>query len=542
MKKSIASLAILMTFLACQKVKVDIPVEETIIEVSLQDTKATISDSGSGAASFFWEIGDDIGVVAGDALRKFTLTSIDGGAARFAASLPEGVEIENNSVIAYPYIPEDYSGGVFALSFPLSYTSTSSNSYRLRWAGKLVKTGDRKYVAELNHQTGIVRVTYNGVPADADAVTLTADKALADNSNTVTINFTWHSDGEMSFFFPVPAGNYNSFTAALCKGGERIPETQKTLSGSTMTVNTGYIYRLPVINLSLSPSSKTLVVYYSYTGNCRAIVTSLTEQIEADVLEIQPSEEGLKYEADNYKIGSELIAAIRNNPNDASSYPGIKPVNRDASLYETIIVVTPLWWSNMAAIMQSYLFQNEAKMAGKNIGLIVSSHSSGISGVESDAKRLIPEGKFYDESLWINAAHFNDRVNMIKDWLAANQKITSMTMNITAGGKTITATLADNATAKELAEKLKAGAVTVQMKANGFEHYGPLGFSLTSHNEQVTAVSGDIMLYNSNNICVFYGNNSWSYTPLGKVDSLSAEDLKAFFGTGDISVTYSLKQ
>ena len=50
------------------------------------------------------------------------------------------------------------------------------------------------------------------------------------------------------------------------------------------------------------------------------------------------------------------------------------------------------------------------------------------------------------------------------------------------------------------------------------------------------------MLYNSNNICVFYGNNSWSYTPLGKVDSLSAEELKAFFGTGDISVTYSLKQ
>ena len=123
-----------------------------------------------------------------------------------------------------------------------------------------------------------------------------------------------------------------------------------------------------------------------------------------------------------------------------------------------------------------------------------------------------------------------------------NDQTITMVMNITAGGKTITATLADNATAKELAEKLKVGSVTVQMKANGFEHYGPLGFSLTSHNEQIEAVSGDIMLYNSNNICVFYGNNSWSYTPLGKVDSLSAEDLKAFFGTGDISVTYSLKQ
>ena len=123
-----------------------------------------------------------------------------------------------------------------------------------------------------------------------------------------------------------------------------------------------------------------------------------------------------------------------------------------------------------------------------------------------------------------------------------NDKTQSMTMNITAGGKTITATLADNATAKALAEKLKSGSVTVEMKANGFEHYGPLGFSLERHDEEVTAVSGDIMLYNGNNICIFYGNNSWSYTPLGKVDGKSADELKAFFGTGTVSVTYSLKQ
>ena len=123
-----------------------------------------------------------------------------------------------------------------------------------------------------------------------------------------------------------------------------------------------------------------------------------------------------------------------------------------------------------------------------------------------------------------------------------NENTQSMTMNITAGGKTITATLADNATAKALAEKLKSGSVTVEMKANGFEHYGPLGFSLERHDEQISAVSGDIMLYNGNNICVFYGNNSWSYTPLGKVDGMTADELKAFFGTGTISVTYSLKQ
>ena len=123
-----------------------------------------------------------------------------------------------------------------------------------------------------------------------------------------------------------------------------------------------------------------------------------------------------------------------------------------------------------------------------------------------------------------------------------NENTQTMTMEITAGGKTITATLADNATAKALAEKLKSGSVTVEMKANGFEHYGLLGFSLERHDEQISAVSGDIMLYHGNNICVFYGNNSWSYTPLGKVDGKTADELKAFFGTGTVSVTYSLEQ
>ena len=45
--------------------------------------------------------------------------------------------------------------------------------------------------------------------------------------------------------------------------------------------------------MSSHASSKTLVVYYSYTNNCKDIVNSLTSQIDADVLEIKPAEKGL---------------------------------------------------------------------------------------------------------------------------------------------------------------------------------------------------------------------------------------------------------
>ena len=92
-----------------------------------------------------------------------------------------------------------------------------------------------------------------------------------------------------------------------------------------------------------------LVVYYSFTNNTHTIVTDLLTQIDADVVRVEPAEKGLDYAANNYAIGSALIAAIRENPNDVSSYPAIDPVDVELENYATVIVATPLWWSNMAA-------------------------------------------------------------------------------------------------------------------------------------------------------------------------------------------------
>lgn len=166
-----------------------------------------------------------------------------------------------------------------------------------------------------------------------------------------------------------------------------------------------------------NPTGKTLIVYYSFTNNVHTIVTDLQTQIEADAVRIEPAEEGLDYAANNYAIGSALIQAIRNNPNDAASYPEIKPVEVNIADYDRIIVGAPLWWSNMAAPLQTFLFHHGDEMKGKDIGLIVSSSSSGISGVEADTKRLIPEGNFLEPSLWIRSSQTSNCHSLIADWL-----------------------------------------------------------------------------------------------------------------------------
>ena len=292
-------------------------------------------------------------------------------------------------------------------------------------------------------------------------------------------------------------------------------------------------------------AGKTLVAYYSFSGDCRSIVTSLTTNMDADVLEIQPAEEGLDYAANNYAIGSSLIAAIREKPNDEASYPAIKPVNRNVADYDTVIIVTPLWWSNMAAPMQSYLFQEGSKLAGKTIGLIVSSYSSGISSVVADAKRLVPDGEFLEESLWINNSNRSRQGELIKSWITPFKNQSSMPdhIKISIGGSSLSVTIEDNNATKELVKVLREAPVSYDANDyGGFEKVGDLGLSLPASDTQISTQPGDVILYSGNQIVLFYGTNSWSYTRIGKMEYGTLDELKSFLraGQGKITVTLSL--
>ena len=162
---------------------------------------------------------------------------------------------------------------------------------------------------------------------------------------------------------------------------------------------------------------KTLVVYYSFTNNVHTLVEDLRTQIRTDVIRVESAEKGLDYAANNYAIGSALIVAIRNNPDDAASYPSIDEVVVDMAKYDTVMIAAPLWWSQMAAPLQTFLFHYGSQMNGKTIGLIVSSASTGISSVEADAKRLVPEGDFLSPNLWIRSSQTSSCHAMLAEWL-----------------------------------------------------------------------------------------------------------------------------
>ncbi len=114
-------------------------------------------------------------------------------------------------------------------------------------------------------------------------------------------------------------------------------------------------------------------------------------------------------------------------------------------------------------------------------------------------------------------------------------------MNVKIGDAVFTATLEDNAAVRELVDMMKESPVTIDMSDySGFEKVGSLGRSLTASDSQMTTNAGDIVLYNKNQIVMFYGSNSWSYTKIGHIDNLSG--WKEALGDGNITAVFSLAE
>ena len=75
-----------------------------------------------------------------------------------------------------------------------------------------------------------------------------------------------------------------------------------------------------------------------------------------------------------------------------------------------------------------------------------------------------------------------------------------------------------------------------------FEKVGPLGQSLPTNNQQITTEAGDIILYQGNQITIYYDRNSWNFTRLGKINGVTSRQLRDILGSGDVSVTFSLEK
>ena len=137
----------------------------------------------------------------------------------------------------------------------------------------------------------------------------------------------------------------------------------------------------------------------------------------------------------------------------------------------------------------------------------------------------------------------NTTSNLDEDTKNSNnmEKINMDEIIIKVNGRVLNVKLEDNTSAKAFAEKLKSGDITISAHDYGnFEKVGNLGFSLPTNDKNITTEAGDLILYQGNQITLYYDTNSWNFTKLGKVQNVLQNELKEILGSGNVELTFSL--
>jgi flavodoxin len=275
--------------------------------------------------------------------------------------------------------------------------------------------------------------------------------------------------------------------------------------------------------------AKVLVAYFSVNDTTRAIALTLADALAADVFEIIPevpyTEEDLNYN------DSSTRATVEQR--DTAARPAISALPESLEQYNTILLGYPFWWGKAPRIMETFL--ESIDVGGKTIIPFCTSASSPAGASADDLKKMTD-----DTTTWMDVKRFDNGsdAQAIREWaetLKLGEKM-KLYINDTA----VSVDWEDNESVAALRELVREEPLSVQMSMyGGFEQVGSLGSKLPRNDSQTTTEAGDIVLYSGNQIVIFYGSNSWSYTRLGRITDKSAVELAEMLGNGDVAVTLS---
>lgn len=164
-----------------------------------------------------------------------------------------------------------------------------------------------------------------------------------------------------------------------------------------------------------------------------------------------------------------------------------------------------------------------------SLGLLTACHSDNISGVTDDNN---------------NAGESNDPNDNNGNSNNSNEDSSNInSIYAIINDNKLEIVLSQNIAVDALIEKLKEGNITYTARDyGGFEKVGSIGVALPTSDTNINAEAGDVMLYQGNQIVMFYGENRYSYTRIGRIKGYSTRQLKSVLnvGNGNIQVTLSL--
>lgn len=107
-------------------------------------------------------------------------------------------------------------------------------------------------------------------------------------------------------------------------------------------------------------------------------------------------------------------------------------------------------------------------------------------------------------------------------------------MQLYIGSSAVPVVWEDNGSVRALSALLP---LEIEMSLyGGFEQVGSIGQSIERSDSRTTTKCGDIMLYSGDQIVLFFGQNTWSYTRLGHID-LGEDEITALLSGKNVTIT-----
>lgn len=153
-------------------------------------------------------------------------------------------------------------------------------------------------------------------------------------------------------------------------------------------------------------AERTLVVYFSETGNTQKLAKEISDQVGGDFKRIEP--------VVPYPSGSELFDYTEAE-RDNDERPELKDLDINIEDYDTIFVGYPIWWYTLP--MPLYTFFDEYDFSGKTIIPFNTHNGSGNGGTYSSIQQFEPDATVLDGIAISQNDIDQDLTGEVEEWL-----------------------------------------------------------------------------------------------------------------------------
>lgn len=158
---------------------------------------------------------------------------------------------------------------------------------------------------------------------------------------------------------------------------------------------------------NINKDGKTLIVYFSVSGNTDKLAKDIQTQVGGDIVRIEPKEA--------YPEEYEDLRLVARKQYENDERPEIKNKINNIDDYDTVFIGYPIWFGTYPPIIKT--FMDEYNLDGKTLIPFNTHLGSGTGGTAEAMQKYVPKAKVLD-GLAVSGSSVNqDQTQTIKQWL-----------------------------------------------------------------------------------------------------------------------------